>query len=86
MKVISGPQDLPKINAETLYNSIYELVPNACLFTVMPVLEQKQIHRSSERVMTTELVTGPEQVTTTEPATDPEQVLTTEPATDSEQV
>ena len=27
MKVTGGPQDLPKIKAETLHYSIYELVP-----------------------------------------------------------
>ena len=35
IRVESGPQDLPKLSRKKLYGSMYKLVPNACLFTIV---------------------------------------------------
>lgn len=40
-KVSSGPGDPPKIDTEKLYSSIYKLVPQACLFTIVPIPEEQ---------------------------------------------
>ena len=39
--IISGPQDAPKLSSDTLYKSLFKVVPEACLFTIInePVLE-----------------------------------------------
>ena len=36
-KVAIGPSDPPQIDEEKLYSCIYKLVPQACLFTVVPI-------------------------------------------------
>lgn len=36
-KVAIGPSDPPQIDEEKLYGCIYKLVPQACLFTVVPI-------------------------------------------------
>ena len=47
-KVATGPQDVPKISAETLYRSIYKSAPQACLFTIVPGFERQQGQGSIE--------------------------------------
>ena len=34
-KCVSGPQDAPKLSSDILYKSLFEIVPNACLFTII---------------------------------------------------
>ena len=36
-KVAIGPSDLPQIDKQKLYSCIYKLVPQACLFAVVPI-------------------------------------------------
>ena len=42
---ISGPQDTPHLPPETLYKSLFQLVPGACLFTIVakPELTENQL-------------------------------------------
>ena len=35
-------QDMPKIPAEKLYSVIYKLLPQACLFTIVPIPENDE--------------------------------------------
>ena len=42
MKNTEYTQDVPKIEANKLYSVIHELVPNACLFTIVPIPEHRE--------------------------------------------
>ena len=34
-KSVSGPQDAPKLPPTLLYKSLFEMLPNPCLFTII---------------------------------------------------
>ena len=89
-KVTTGPQNVPKISAETLYHSICKSAPQACLFTIVPGFERQQGQRSVEntrQVALSEQTMEPISVPTDDPeqpiisTDDPEQltVLTDDP-------
>ena len=42
MKNTESTQDVPKIEANKLYSVIHDLVPHACLFTIVPIPEHRE--------------------------------------------
>ena len=42
MKNTENTQDVPKIEANKLYSVIHDLVPQACLFTIVPIPEHRE--------------------------------------------
>ena len=88
--VTTGPLDVPKISAETLYHNIYKSAPQACLFTIVSGFERQQGQRSvknTRQVALSEQTVEPIAVPTDDPeqstisTDDPEQltVLTDDP-------
>ena len=57
----SGPQDSPRLSSQKLYTSLFELVPQACLFTIVdkPVL----LNQTENEIPSLPLLLSSEQLT-----------------------